>query len=89
MERYKYMRIPIDIIPPDIFEMYELQNLVHNGYVVVEIRKEYGYHECAQTPGLFKHKERPIMFTLVVDDFGIKSVGKEHAMHLYACIKSK
>ena len=28
--------------------------------------------------GLFKHKWRPIWFTLVVDDFGIKYVGEEY-----------
>ena len=26
---------------------------------------------------------RPTSFTLVVDDFGVKFVGKEHAQHLY------
>ncbi len=30
----------------------------------------------------FKHDSRPILFTLVVDDFGIKYVGKEHLDHL-------
>jgi len=30
---------------------------------------------------------RPISFTLVVDDFGVKYVGKEHATHLIDCIK--
>ena len=33
-------------------------------------------------PGLWKHDWRPIQFTLVVDDFGVKYVGKEHALHL-------
>ena len=33
-------------------------------------------------PGLWKHKTRPVVFSLVVDDFGIKYVGKEHADHL-------
>ena len=34
------------------------------------------------TPGLWKHVWRPVTFTLVVDDFGIKFVGEEHANHL-------
>jgi hypothetical protein len=34
-----------------------------------------------------KHKWRPILFTLVVDDFGVKYVGKEHVDHLIKCIK--
>ena len=33
-------------------------------------------------PGLRKQDWRPIQFTLVVDDFGVKHVGKEHALHL-------
>ena len=33
------MRIPVDIIPDDIFEFYNLADLVHNGSVTVEIRR--------------------------------------------------
>jgi len=39
-------------------------------------------------PELWYHVSRPISFTLVVDDFGVKFVGKEHADHLIASIKS-
>ena len=48
---------------------------------------KYGYYEVAHTPGLWKHLSRPISFTLVVDDFGIKYVGKEHADHLLNALK--
>ncbi len=48
----------------------------------------FGYYKCANTPGLWYHVSRPISFTLVVDDFGVKFVGKEHADHLIASIKS-
>jgi hypothetical protein len=48
----------------------------------------FGYYKCINTPGLWYHVLRPISFTLVVDDFGIKYVGKEHADHLIASIKS-
>ena len=41
-----------------------------------------GYHQSKLVPGLWKHTWRPVQFTLVVDDFGVKYVGKEHAMHL-------
>ena len=47
----------------------------------------HGYYEVKHTPGLWKHKRRPIMFSLIVDDFGIKYVGKEHARHLLASLK--
>jgi hypothetical protein len=39
------------------------------------------------TPGLWKHSTHPIAFTLVVDDFGVKYVGKEHADHLIQCLE--
>ncbi len=43
---------------------------------------ENGYFQSKLVPGLWRHKWRPIQFTLVVDDFGVKYVGKEHALHL-------
>ena len=43
---------------------------------------KHGYHQSKLVPGLWKHEWRPIQFTLVVDDFGVKYVGKEHALHL-------
>ncbi len=42
----------------------------------------HGYYKCNNTPGLWKHERRPISFTLVVDNFGVKYVGKEHVDHL-------
>ena len=47
-----------------------------------------GYYQCRHTPGLWRHKWRPILFSLVVDDFGIKYVGKEHADHLVDSIEA-
>ena len=41
-----------------------------------EILEVEDYVKVDHTPGLFKHKCRPIWFTLVVDDFGIRYVKK-------------
>ena len=41
-----------------------------------------GYYPSKYTPGLYLHKIRPISFTLGVDDFGVKYVNKEDALHL-------
>jgi hypothetical protein len=41
-----------------------------------------GYRQSKTTPGLWTHDTRPISFSLVVDDFGVKYVGKENAQHL-------
>jgi hypothetical protein len=43
---------------------------------------QHGYTQSKMVPGLWKHKTRPIQFTLIVDDFGVKYRGKEHADHL-------
>jgi hypothetical protein len=42
----------------------------------------FGYYPAQHTPGLWLHKTRPISFTLVVDDFAVIYVGKQHAEHL-------
>jgi len=49
--------------------------------------KPAGYYEVAHTPGLWRHISRPIQFTLVVDDFGVKYAGREHAEHLIKTLK--
>jgi hypothetical protein len=51
------------------------------------ILAKYGYQPTTHTHCLWKHDTRPISFLLVVDDFGVKYVGREHAQHLMGCIK--
>jgi hypothetical protein len=108
MARYKYLRLPITIIPQEIINAYSLLNLVHKGHVYLEIRcgmyglpqagiitnqllmqrlQPHGYYQCRHTPGLWQHQWRPILFSLVVDDFGIAYVGKQHANHLIHAIE--
>ena len=48
-----------------------------------------GYRQSVLTPRYWKHDCRPISFTLVVDDFEVKYVGKEHAEHLLQTINDK
>ncbi len=43
---------------------------------------KHGYWQSKLVPGLWKHNTRLIQFTLVVDNFGVKYVGKENAQHL-------
>ncbi len=43
---------------------------------------KHGYQQSKLVPGLWKPDTRPIQFTLVVNDFGGKYIGKEHAQHL-------
>jgi hypothetical protein len=42
----------------------------------------FGYYPARHTPGLWLHKTRPISFTLILDDFAVKYVGKQHLEHL-------
>ena len=46
-----------------------------------------GYYEVAHTPGLWRHATRPIQFFLLVDDFGVKYIGKQHVEHLFHCLE--
>jgi hypothetical protein len=48
-----------------------------------------GYRQTTHTHGLWTRDTLPISFSLVVHDFGVKYVGREHAEHLMACIKKK
>ena len=54
---------------------------IANDLLHTRLKKE-GYYQAATTPGLRHHKCRPIHFFLIVDDFGIKYVRKQHAIHL-------
>jgi hypothetical protein len=47
-----------------------------------------GYCPVRLTPSLWAHGTRPIVFALVVDDFGVKYVSKEHALHLLQALRT-
>ena len=49
----------------------------------------YGYHPSIRTPGLLRQNSRPINFSLVVDNFGVKYSGKDHALHLKSELETK
>jgi hypothetical protein len=109
LERYEYMRLPLAILPQEIIEAYNLNDIAHNGNIYVEIHRgmyglpqagiivnqlltkrlqPHGYYQCRHIPGLWRHRWRPILFSLVVDDFGISYVGKQHADHLIQAIEN-
>ena len=47
----------------------------------------HGYKQRQIIPGFRMHKWQPIQFSLVVDGFGVKYQGKEHAQHLINALK--
>ena len=68
-----------------------MYGLPHAGLIANELLEKrlnkHGYFQSKLVPGFWTHKTRPISFTLVVDDFGVKYVGEEHALHLKQVLK--
>ena len=109
MKRPEYMKLPIDIIPQEIIDQYNLLPLVHtDNHVYLEITKgmyglpqagriandqlrehleKHGYVHSNVTNGLWTHKTRDTVFTLVVDDFAVKYTSKENIDHLFSALK--
>eukprot|EP00978_Attheya_sp_CCMP212_P009755 scaffold23212_cov22-Attheya_sp.AAC.1 len=54
---------------------------------LTKVLEPWGYAPAKITAGLWTHNTRPINFTLVVDDVGVKYQGKEHALHLIAALE--
>jgi hypothetical protein len=48
----------------------------------------HGYKPCALTPGLWRHTTRDTIFSLVVDDFGIRYTSRDDADHLISTLKT-
>jgi hypothetical protein len=63
--------------------MYGLKQAGIRGNQLLQTRlPPFGYYPTWHTPGLWLYKTLPISFTLIVDDFAVKYVGKHHAEHL-------
>jgi hypothetical protein len=63
-----------------------MYGLLQSGLLANELLEKqlnkHGYRQSKLVPSLWKHSTWPIQFTLVVDNFGVKNVGEEHANHL-------
>ncbi len=68
-----------------------MYGLPQAGIIAQQLLKErlqkHGYHQSQTTPGLRKHDTHPISFSLVVNNFGVKYVGKENAQHLLDTVR--
>ena len=64
-----------------------MYGLPQSGILAQELLEErlhnHGYQQSKKTPGFWTHGTRLINFILIVDDFGVKYAGDEHAMHLF------
>ena len=56
---------------------------------LVKLLKVAGYHESDLVPCLFKHETRKIVFSLIVDDLGVKHVNDEDVQHLIDAISPR
>ena len=57
-----------------------------NEYLRKNLAQE-DYYEAPHTEILWKHISCTVTFSLVVNDFGIKYVGKDHSDHLIWTLK--
>ena len=63
--------------------MYGLPQAGSLGHDLLELRlNKEGYYQSKIVPGLWQHENRPITFTVVVDDFGIKYMTEQDLDHL-------
>jgi hypothetical protein len=98
LDYYEYMKMPLDLKRLALKGYVHLEmrravwGLPQAGILANKrLRRKltpFGYFEHINTPGLWYHVSRPISFTLVVDDFGVKYVNKSDVYHLVASIKS-
>jgi hypothetical protein len=85
VDKYNLGALPVDgYIHIEIRKgMYGLKQAVLLANQLMQTRlAPFGYYPARHTPGLWLHKTRPIAFSLIVDDFAVKYVGKKHADHL-------
>jgi hypothetical protein len=70
-----------------------MYGLPHAGYLAQEELKKFllthNFIECPHTPACYKHKSRPIQFSLVVDDFGVQYTHESDAQFLIDILKTK
>jgi hypothetical protein len=63
--------------------MYGLPQAGANAHDELSERLEKeGYYQSKIVPGLWKHKTRPTLFALIIDDFGIKYMSEDDLNHL-------
>ena len=65
-----------------MYGIQQAEKIAHDA--LVQHLEPYGCRPSINTPRLSTHNSHPINFTLVVDGFGVKYLGKEHALHLKA-----
>ena len=68
-----------------VYELPQVGSLAND--LLTECLSPKEYFQFIHTPGLWRHKWLPKLFSLVLDNFGVKCVGKEHSDHLISSIR--
>ncbi|KAL7476465.1 hypothetical protein ACHAW6_002326 [Cyclotella cf. meneghiniana] len=50
--------------------------------------RQHGYFQGMLVPGLWRHKTQPILFTLIVDDFGSRMSARNMRIISNVCLKN-
>ena len=86
INEYQFRKIVDDKGSIHIQENRGMYGLLQAGLLENELMEKRlnkrGYRQSKLVPRFWTHNWRPVQFTLVVDNFGGKYVGKEHAIHL-------
>jgi hypothetical protein len=72
--------------PPGLFHNLPQAGILANNPLCSHLEAK-GFYEVASTPGLWHHKWQPILFCLIVDNFGVEYVGLEHFKYLLGVLK--
>ena len=83
---YVYYEIVLSQTVSGIYGLRQ-EEILMNKLLKERLQAVHGYYKVAHTPGLFTHKTRLIWFTLTVDNFGVKYIGREQAEHLILVVK--
>ncbi|KAL7479621.1 hypothetical protein ACHAW6_005346, partial [Cyclotella cf. meneghiniana] len=83
-DMFKFLHHTLPI--PTVSSTNRIAGCLANKLLAQHLDKE-GYYQCQYLPRLWRHKWRPITFSLVVDDFGIKTIGLLHAKHLKTALE--
>ena len=97
MEKFEYMKISLALFPKWKHKQYNLDNHAPNGSVYWGIRSAiYGLPNAGRLANLRRrdklkpagfYEVRPIQCSLILDNFGIKSVGKEDMEYLITSLQ--
>ena len=56
-------------------------------YQMITQNRTHVYHQSRHMDSIWKYKWLPVIFSLVVDDFGVKYIEKKHVDHIINSIR--